>query len=164
MFKAIIALGNIGEEYAKTYHNVGVLVAKEISSAANDSGKNLLLYEPKTFMNVSGPAILSWMKMRNLKIEEVLIVHDEGDLVVGEYKISSCGGSAGHNGIASVISAFKTEEFYRLRIGIRDPNEKERRKTLDFVLNNWSSSEEKVFLEVAKKAYAELASSFLQAS
>ncbi len=160
MLKAIIALGNIGQEYERTYHNVGVLVAKRMIELAQQDGKKAHLYLPTTFMNVSGPAVFSWMKMHNLKISEVLVVHDEGDLVLGEYKISANGGSAGHNGVESVLESFGTEEFARLRVGIRDPQEQDRKKTMDFVLSNWSKADEEAFLGVAEKACAEVASSF----
>lgn len=160
MLRAIVALGNIGKEYEKTYHNVGVFVAKKVIDLAEQNGKRAYLYLPTTFMNVSGPAIASWMKMHNLKNDEILVVHDEGDLLKGEYKISANGGSAGHNGVASVIESLGADEFFRLRVGIRDPQEQDRKKTMDFVLSNWSKADEDAFTEVAKNAWAEIALSF----
>lgn len=157
MIKALIALGNPGKEYEKTYHNVGVFVAGELQRLAQEQGRQLAVYEPTTFMNISGPAVASWMKMNNLSRDQVLVVHDEGDLLRGEYKIAHSGGSAGHNGVASVLASFGTDEFSRLRIGIRDPHEQERKKALDFVLNQWSKADEVIFTDVAARAWSEIA-------
>lgn len=159
MIKAVVALGNSGGEYEKTYHNVGVLVAQKIAARAVQEHKRLLLYTPTTFMNVSGPAVASWMKMHNLAPSDIVVVHDEGDLPRGEYKLATGGGSAGHNGVASLIASLGTEAFTRLRIGIRDPQEQDRKKAIDFVLNAWSKADEEVFLGVVQKAWPALADS-----
>lgn len=156
MIKALVGLGNEGGEYASTYHNVGNFVAKEIATLAEEGGRTLRVYPLEGFMNESGPHVFAWMKMNGLKLDEVVIIHDEGDLLVGNFKLSSESGSAGHNGIKSLIETFKTESFLRLRVGVRDENEQIRRKTGEFVLNNWNKEQEASFVEVAKKAWVAL--------
>jgi PTH1 family peptidyl-tRNA hydrolase len=157
MIKALIGLGNEGREYEKTYHNVGDFVSREIAGLAEKEGVHLKVYKISGFMNESGINVLPWIKKNGLKLEDVLVVHDEGDLSVGNFKISKENGSAGHNGIKSLIDVFGTESFLRLRVGIRDANEQVRRKTGEFVLNKWNNSEEVAFKDVAKKAFEELA-------
>lgn len=159
MFKALVGLGNPGKEYQRTYHNVGVVVAREIARLAKADSEmphDFLVYEPESFMNLSGPAIESWMKYKNLKLSDILVIHDETDLLVGSYKIAADGGSAGHNGINSLVATFKTELFARLRIGVRDPAEQVRKKAGEFVLAPYSAADEKAFLEIAQKAWQEL--------
>ncbi len=156
MIKALVGLGNIGKEYESTYHNVGVFVAQEIAKLASAEGKSLKVYEPVGYMNVSGLPVAAWMKQGNLQINEIIVAHDESDLPIGEYKISHGGGSAGHNGIASLIEHLHTEEFARLRVGIRDPKEVIRKKAGEFVLTTWSKAEEAAFMDVAKKAWNQI--------
>lgn len=156
MIKALVPLGNKGAEYEKTYHNVGVFVAGLIAREAARSDKPLRLYEPITYMNLSGPAVRDWMRMNNLALDEIVVVHDEGDLVIGEYKISEGGGSAGHNGVASLIAALGSDAFMRLRVGIRNPAEQVRAKTADFVLDQWRSIDEEQFTKVAAQAAREI--------
>jgi peptidyl-tRNA hydrolase, PTH1 family len=156
MVKALVGLGNNGEQYQKTYHNVGSFVAQQIQVHAAQEDQHLRRYELTGFMNVSGPAVLRWMKLNNLNVHDIVVIHDESDLPVGEYKLSYGGGSAGHKGILSLIDALGTADFWRLRIGVRNPEEKNRTKAGDFVLNQWRSSDEKIFLSIAEQAWLEL--------
>ncbi len=158
MIRALVALGNIGTEYERTYHNVGVFVAQQIKKSAQAEGVELAMYEPTGFMNVSGAPVVAWLKMNNLSIGDCLVVHDESDLVTGAYKLVRGGGSAGHNGINSLIDHLHTEDFWRLRVGIRDPREQVRKKAADFVLSSWSGSDEEAFKVIAHQAWSELKS------
>ena len=156
MIKALIGLGNIGKEYEKTYHNVGLFMARLIEEEARVDGTMLARYEPRGYMNESGLPVSVWMKRQNLTPADIVVIHDEGDLPIGEYKISYGGGSAGHNGIKSLLEHLKTEDFLRVRVGIRDPHEEIRKKTMEFVLSRWSSKEEAIFADVAHSAWREL--------
>lgn len=146
--KVVIGLGNPGKEYEQTYHNIG---ARSLPYF-----KDMLTYQPKSFMNESGVDIAHWMKMKNLKVSDIIVAHDDSDLPIGGYKLVKGGSSAGHNGVQSVIDNLGTEDFWRLRIGIRDPQEPVRKKALDFVLQRFPKAQESVFEDVFKKAWAEI--------
>jgi len=150
MIKALIGLGNSGKEYRTTYHNVGTFVASIIRDGMMPKHE-LLVYPLIGYMNESGNSVGAWVKMNNLILDEILVIHDDGDLPIGSYKLVRGGGSAGHKGIESIIANLG-DNFWRLRIGIRDPKELVRVKTGDFVLKQWSSKEEERFIGVAGEA------------
>jgi PTH1 family peptidyl-tRNA hydrolase len=154
MIKAFVGLGNKGSEYEATYHNVGVFVADQMlhREDAERSFEKIKLYPISGFMNESGAAVGTWLKLHNLLIGDCLVIHDDSDLPVGEYKIARGGGSAGHKGVESLITHFKTEDFWRLRVGVRDPKEQVRKKAGEFVLERWSGTDEQYFRDVAAKA------------
>lgn len=157
----IIGLGNEGEEYAKTYHNVGAYLVSLFKHAhQSDAGPGHLRFisELPGYMNTIGGPVAQAMKFGNHKPAESLVVHDEADLAIGEFKLSFGGGFAGHKGVKSVIENLQTPDFWRLRIGIRDKNEQERQKAETFVLNRWSKAEEEIFREIAERAWGELVS------
>lgn len=154
--KIIIGLGNEGEEYQKTYHNVGAFVVSLLREQGDFANEVRLIDEVGGYMNVIGGPIKKMVAKAAINPEHLLIVHDETDLPIGEYRISLGGGSAGHKGVRSVIDNLSTEQFWRLRIGVRDLKEQVRRKAEEFVLSRWSKTEEAVFIEVAKRAREEL--------
>jgi len=158
MIKAIVGLGNSGSEYEKTYHNVGAFVAEHIFRFSEQEGTmgGLRLYPISGFMNESGVPVRAWMKQNNLNIDEILVVHDDSDLEIGAYKLVRGGGSAGHKGILSLVTHLGTEEFWRLRIGVRDPNEEVRKKAGEFVLRQWSGSDELTIINLCAKIWPEL--------
>ena len=155
--KAIVGLGNIGEEYQKTYHNVGNFVAEKLKHLALASERDLKIYPLTGFMNESGDPIVKWLKMNNLITDAVVVAHDDSDLSVGSYKLVRGGGSAGHKGIESLAAHLGTGDFWRLRIGVRDPAEQVRKKAGEFVLEQWSGAQEKEFVGVAQRAWPEIA-------
>ena len=157
MIKAIVGLGNTGGEYQKTYHNVGNFVAEELKRLAMASGKDLEIYPLAGFMNESGGPVTKWLKMNNLATDAVVVAHDDSDLLIGSYKLVRGGGSAGHKGIESLTAHFGTDDFWRLRIGVRDPAEQIRKKAGEFVLEQWSGAQEKEFISVAQRAWPEIA-------
>ncbi len=178
-FKLIIALGNPGEEYRNTYHNVGFLALDWFlreSSAEEDitfkAAKHLFEYhktgdvtwvKPLTFMNESGLATAEALQYFGVAPEEALVIHDDSDLHIGEYKLSFDASSAGHKGVESIIKHLGTQKFSRLRIGIRPavsgtlsrrervPDTVHRLKAEEFVLRKMSKANEKEFLAVFKK-------------
>jgi len=125
--KLILGLGNPGEKYASTYHNIGQLYVEGIANGSFKKYRHfefskksgVIFAKPTTFMNQSGIAAKEALKYFNLKPENLLVVHDDSDILLGEYKITFDRGSAGHNGVQSVIDILKTEKFFRLRIGMR---------------------------------------------
>ena len=142
----IVGLGNPGNKYSRTRHNVGfeaiellatrlnatlkagrdrVLFA-EINATANAETKHLLLAMPTTFMNESGNAVGPLARRYAITDPlKIIIVHDELDLEPGVVKIKSGGGLAGHNGLASITQHLKTQDFLRVRIGVGKPPSKE---------------------------------------
>lgn len=155
--RAFFGLGNPGKEYEKTYHNVGKWAEGELGRMYKpevDFSSELVTHE--VFMNQSSVAARMLLRNKPYAIESVLVIHDDSDLPVGQYKLALGGGSAGHKGVQDVIDQFGTENFWRLRIGIRDPKEQVRRKALEFVLNKWSAADEVLFKEVLAKAWEEI--------
>lgn len=155
----LVGLGNPGEEYQKTYHNVGAFLAPHIASELEKAGIVTAVYPINSFMNESGPAVLRWLRMQNKGIDSALVIHDDSDLALGDFRLSFGGGSAGHKGIESLVAASGSSDFWRLRVGVRDPRqiskegapaELQRVKAGEFVLRHWSLSEEDVFLSVAR--------------
>ena len=130
----VAGLGNPGEEYALTPHNLGFLVvdrlaeshAIRVSRKENTSlvglgavaGKPVALAQPQTFMNVNGPAVKGLLERYGLNPERLIVVYDELALPWGELRIRTSGSSAGHNGIKSLLSSLGTDRFMRVRVGI----------------------------------------------
>ena len=137
--KLIAGLGNPGNEYAVTKHNVGFMLVDELAKKFNASSwktqenalvasvyigaEKVLLVKPQTFMNESGRAIgplLSWYK---LTPEDLIVAHDDMDIPAGTIRIRKKGSSGGHNGMKSILAHVKDENFPRVRIGIGRPAE-----------------------------------------
>ena len=161
--KLIIGLGNPGSEYKNTYHNVGQLFIDHLAGEkANFKKKSsfeyfqltnlLTLVKPLTFMNQSGGAALNARKYFNSKPREILVVHDDSDIPLGSFKLSFGRGSAGHQGIESIIKSLKTNKFYRLRIGIRPSKEIRRKKANELVLKKIPTREK----QILKKLFREV--------
>ncbi len=130
----VVGLGNPGAAYAQTRHNAGFMVADELA-AKFDIGfdkrkfdtvfgrghierEPVVLAKPMAFMNRSGPPVRSLADFFKISSEAVLVIHDDIDLAFGRLKIKEKGGHAGHNGIRSLIDAFGSDDFVRLRIGV----------------------------------------------
>ena len=132
----IVGLGNPGEEYEITPHNLGFMVidrlagshAIRVSRKENMSlvglgdiaGKRVAVAKPQTYMNLSGPAVSGLLERYELKPDRLIVVYDELDLPWGSMRIRLNGSAAGHNGVKSLIGSLGTNEFTRIRIGI-DP-------------------------------------------
>jgi PTH1 family peptidyl-tRNA hydrolase len=144
----VVGLGNPGARYANTPHNVGFAVIDELSrrhyvTLVKDQGNTLagtgsigehrvLLVQPQTFMNLSGGGVSTLLKYRNLTHRDLIVVYDELDLSWTALRIKKNGSAAGHNGVKSVIAALGTDEFTRVRVGIRP--EKGYRDAAEYVL------------------------------
>lgn len=136
-FRLIVGLGNPGEKYRPTRHNVGFVVVDRLSEAHQlpldkhkfdvvfGRGKvgrqPVILAQPMTFMNRCGPAVRDVAHFYKLGMQDVLVIHDDIDLVFGKMKIKEKGGDGGHNGVKSLIEAWGSGAFTRLRIGIGRP-------------------------------------------
>lgn len=160
--KLIVGLGNPGEDYQNTYHNVGFLALDFLtSSGVNVSTdrsdgwqkeKNfwfltqdrVIFVKPRTFMNLSGLAARQALAKFKVTPENTLVIHDDSDLNLGQSKLSFGRGGAGHRGVTSIIRHLKTKNFWRLRLGIRPENEKTRSKAEIFVLKKIKPSHLKI--------------------
>ncbi|MBU1071203.1 aminoacyl-tRNA hydrolase, partial [Patescibacteria group bacterium] len=113
--KLIVGLGNIGEKYKNTRHNVGFMVVDELEKHKEDLGK-VMLVKPATFMNESGRAVAKMVRFYKLDLDNLYVVHDDLDLKLGEYKIQKGVGPKVHNGILSVEKELGDKEFWRVRV------------------------------------------------
>lgn len=157
----IVGLGNIGEEYKNTRHNVGFKILDALAGASNIvfdinkrygamaeykfKGRSFVLLKPATYMNLSGNAIRYWMQKENIELENVLVIVDDIALPFGAIRIRGKGGDAGHNGLKHIIEVLGTNEFARVRFGIG--NNYGKGQQIDYVLGEWSEDEEKVLPE-----------------
>jgi len=138
----VVGLGNPGEEYAGSRHNVGVTVVERLAdrhggrlrpgrerARADEvtiAGRRIALAVPLTFMNESGTALRLLMRRYGVAVDALVVVHDELDLPVGRLQVKAGGGLAGHNGLRSIVAHLHDDEFLRVRIGVGKPPSKER--------------------------------------
>jgi peptidyl-tRNA hydrolase, PTH1 family len=155
----IVGLGNIGDDYADTRHNIGFTVADalalnfkstfesgRLASVARMSlkGRVIVAIKPSTYMNLSGKAVRYWMQKENIPNENVLIIVDDLALPLGALRLKTKGSDGGHNGLISIIETIETTEFARLRIGIG--NDFAKGYQVDYVLGRWSAEELKILI------------------
>lgn len=156
--KLIVGLGNPDKEYDKTRHNVGFMVIDNYLGSVNWSnkfnalycekvinGEKIIFVKPLTYMNNSGNAVGEFVRYFNIDNKDILVIQDDLDLNVGDYKLkmhSSCGG---HNGIKSIIASLGNQDFPRLKVGIGSVKKDE---VIDYVLGRFSKSELEVLNEL----------------
>ena len=130
--KIIIGLGNPGEKYFGTRHNVGFEFLDKLKteldfpefefnkkfSAEISAKKETILVKPQTFMNLSGVAVRSILDFYKLSPDDITIIHDDKDIALGEYRLADDSSSAGHNGVQNIIDCLGTQKFNRIRIGV----------------------------------------------
>jgi PTH1 family peptidyl-tRNA hydrolase len=166
MIKLVVGLGNPGEKYRNTRHNVGFMVIDELVRRlklkhyreealshvyrARISGREVLLAKPQTYMNNSGLAVVNLLEEKEVHPEEMLVIYDDLDLPLGMTRLRLEGGSGGHRGVESIIRNIKTEKFPRLKIGIGRPKKKE--DVVNYVLSPFSKEEQDLVRAVIKKA------------
>jgi peptidyl-tRNA hydrolase, PTH1 family len=153
----IVGLGNIGEEYKDTRHNIGFTVLDAMALASNTSfkdkrygaicetrykGRDLILLKPSTYMNLSGNAVNYWLKKENIPLENLLVVVDDIALPLGSIRMRSKGNDGGHNGLAHISTILGTNEYSRIRIGIGNGFRKG--SQINFVLGTWDTDEKKI--------------------
>jgi PTH1 family peptidyl-tRNA hydrolase len=167
----IVGLGNPGADYSKTRHNAGFLLVEKLAeqwgagwssehkfvariAKPKRSGRNILLCEPQTFMNLSGEAVGAIVQFYQLPLEKILIVVDDADLPLGEIRLRPGGGSGGHHGLESVTQHLGSREFARLRIGIGRKGEI--RQITGHVLGKFAADENAILELVLERAAGQM--------
>lgn len=150
----IVGLGNIGEKYIETRHNIGFKIVDKLANNQqvtfetkklgdiakfNHKGRMFVLLKPSTYMNLSGKAVKYWMLQENISIENVLVIGDDLAIPFGAIRIKSKGSAGGHNGFQDIQDVLQTTEYARLRFGIG--NDFSKGKQVDYVLGEWSTEE-----------------------
>ncbi|MDE5844277.1 MAG: aminoacyl-tRNA hydrolase [Muribaculaceae bacterium] len=150
----IVGLGNIGDEYRDTRHNIGFKVLDAFAEASNTSfsterygdiarmrlkNKQLVLLKPSTFMNLSGNAVRYWVEKESIDIDNILVIVDDLALPFGAIRIKPKGSDAGHNGLKNIAQMLGTDEYPRLRFGIG--NDFPRGRQIEYVLGSFSLDE-----------------------
>ncbi len=156
----VAGLGNIGNEYAHTRHNIGFDILDALAGASNISFKDkrygfvsemkyrartYVLLKPSTYMNLSGNAIRYWLNKEKLTVENLLVVVDDIALPFGTLRLRAKGGDAGHNGLNHIQTILGTTNYARLRFGVG--NEFYPGQQVDYVLSGWADEQEKVLPE-----------------
>ena len=161
----IVGLGNPGKEYLTTRHNIGFLAVDSIANASNlifsnnnkfrslvatgeITNRKVILAKPTTFMNLSGEAVQSICHYYKIPITNVIVIHDDIDLDLGQVKVKFGGGHAGHNGLKSIDQCCGNG-YWRVRIGIGRPNTTH--DVSHYVLDNFSKEEKIIMDEIIAK-------------
>lgn len=156
----IVGLGNIGEKYDNTRHNIGFKIVDAFVKENEEKfsteklgdlaklrvkGKTVFVLKPNTYMNLSGKAVLYWMKKENILIENVLIITDDLNIDFGKVRIKGRGSAGGHNGLKDIQDKLNTGSYPRFRFGVGADYRKGGQ--VDFVLGKWSDEEESALIE-----------------
>jgi len=159
--KLIVGLGNPGQEYSGNRHNIGFLCINYLSKkhrieldekrgkarigVGNIAGQPVVLAKPQTYMNLSGESVVPLMQRYLVKLEDLIVIHDDLDLPFGKIRIRPDSSAGGHNGIKSIIGCLGTQNFIRLRVGISRPQNPEQDKFVsikDYVLGDFGEEDQ----------------------
>jgi PTH1 family peptidyl-tRNA hydrolase len=168
--RLIVGLGNPGADYVDTRHNAGFwfldLLANHLSlpfrfekrfnadeAKYRVGGKDIFLLKPQTFMNRSGQSVGALARFYKLKPQQMLIVHDELDLAPGDNRLKLSGGHGGHNGLRDTINHLGDNDFFRLRVGIGHPGDRD--QVINYVLHR-PSTQDKDLIEAANQRTLEV--------
>lgn len=150
----IVGLGNPGEKYAETRHNIGFKVLEhfikdkettfETDKLGNIAtvkfkGRTLILLQPSTFMNLSGKAVNYWLQKEKISVDNMMVITDDIALPFGKLRLKGKGSDGGHNGLKDIIAVLNSQKFSRLRFGVG--NEFSKGRQVDYVLGEWTEEE-----------------------
>lgn len=162
--RLVVGLGNPGERYAATRHNVGFRVVETLAArrrlrlgelecgAFVAADEAVMLALPQTYMNRSGYALRCLFERHDLEASDVLVVYDDVALPLGRLRLRVRGGPGGHRGMESVIENLRTDEVARLRCGIADEDDDDERDLVAFVLEPFTAAEEETVAELVERA------------
>jgi len=163
--KLVVGLGNPGAEYSETRHNAGFWFCERLARelgvsfskearfhgfAANARNDGVWLLMPQTFMNRSGQSVAALARFYRIEPAEILVVHDELDIPPGQLRLKFGGGLGGHNGLKDITAHLGTQDFWRLRIGIGHPGD--RNEVVNFVLKRPGRAESDLIEESLDRA------------
>jgi PTH1 family peptidyl-tRNA hydrolase len=163
----IVGLGNIGEKYENTRHNIGfkildyfaneesiIFETQKLGDIANYKlkGRTFIFLKPNTYMNLSGKAVLYWLTKEKIPLENVLVITDDLNLPFGSIRLKTKGSDGGHNGLKDIQEKLNTTKYNRFRFGISDAFGKGRQ--VDYVLGEWTEDENKNLKERLDKSVA----------
>jgi PTH1 family peptidyl-tRNA hydrolase len=156
----IVGLGNIGDTYKNTRHNIGFQILDALAkdqevkfeteklgdiTRFRHKGRTFILLKPSTYMNLSGKAVLYWMTQEKIQLENVFVVTDDVHLDFGSVRIKTKGSAGGHNGLKDIQEKLNTQQYTRFRFGVGGNYAKGRQA--DFVLGSWTKEEESQLIE-----------------
>ena len=160
----IVGLGNVGHQYFETRHNIGFM-ALDYFAESNDlsfedvkygcickfksKGRSFILLKPNTYMNLSGMAVKYWLAKEKIKIENLLVISDDLNLPLCNFRIRSNGSCGGHNGLLDIENTLNTEAYNRLRIGIS--SHYKNFNQIDFVLGKLNEDEHRELFSIFPK-------------
>lgn len=168
----IVGLGNIGEKYQSTRHNIGFKILDFLANKESLTfetqklgdvttykfkGRQFILLKPSTYMNLSGKSVLYWLTKENIPLENLLIITDDINLPFGSIRLKTKGSDGGHKGLKDVQDKLQTINYKRFRFGIS--NEFGKGRQVDYVLGEWNEEENKLLPERLEKS-VELIKSF----
>jgi peptidyl-tRNA hydrolase, PTH1 family len=162
----VAGLGNIGDEYQDTRHNIGFTILDALAAASNIDfksgrygstaeyrfkGRTFVLLKPSTYVNLSGKAVSYWLQKESIELPNLLVIVDDLALPFGTIRLRSKGSDGGHNGLTSIIETLGSTEFARLRFGIG--GEFPYGMQIDYVLGKWKPEEYQVMPEKIKACH-----------
>jgi len=164
--RLVVGLGNPGTPYTETRHNIGFMIVEHLAeelgtqvskkgfsslwSKVSLKGRDVLLQEPQTFMNLSGQAVREMKDYYRVEDQRLIVIHDDLDLPLGRIKPDYQAGAGGHRGVNSIIESLGVKSFHRLRVGIGRPEKKE--EVEGYVLSLFSKSEKESVKNIIKEA------------
>jgi PTH1 family peptidyl-tRNA hydrolase len=169
----IIGIGNIGNEYDDTRHNIGFQFLNCISEEFKENfstvkygqtckfnlkGKSITLLKPSTYVNLSGKAVRYWLNKENIDLENILVISDDLNLEFGRIRLKPNGSDGGHNGLKDITNSLNTSNYSRLRFGIGGDFPKG--KQSEYVLSKWNKEEISKFIEI-EPLFTEIIKSFV---
>ena len=169
----IVGIGNIGNEYDDTRHNIGFqflnCISKEFKEnfstvkhgqtcKFNHKGKSITLLKPSTYVNLSGKAVRYWLNKENIDLENILVISDDLNLEFGRIRLKPNGTDGGHNGLKDITNSLNTSNYSRLRFGIGGNFPKG--KQSEYVLSKWNKEEISKFIEI-EPLFTEIVKSFV---
>ncbi|WP_247649174.1 aminoacyl-tRNA hydrolase [Lutibacter sp. B1] len=161
----IVGLGNIGEKYVDTRHNIGFKILDEIASKEEITfeneklgaiakfrfkGRTFILLKPSTYMNLSGKAVNYWLTKEKIPLENLLVICDDLNLDFGSIRVKAKGSDGGHNGLKDINAVLQTQQYARFRFGVG--SEFSKGKQVDYVLGKWNDDELKLLPERMDKS------------
>lgn len=156
----IVGLGNIGDEYKNTRHNIGFTILDVLTKASNIlfednryayraeykfKGRTFILIKPTTYMNLSGKAVNYWLQKEEILVKNMLVLVDDIAIPMGSLRLRPKGSNGGHNGLRHIDETLNTQDYARLRFGIG--NDFHKGQQANYVLSEWNNEEKKILPE-----------------